>query len=139
MQQRDSLGYTLGVAAVLCVVCSLAVSAAAVILKPYQDANELLDQQKNILDVTGLAMSEFGRPAEALSKAQIDQLYGRISEELVNLDTGDYNTELNKETYDPREAVMKEQSRGGDRRSTVRHRRAVSRKGRQGLFRDRRQ
>ena len=43
MQQRDSLSYTVGVAAILCVVCSLAVSAAAVVLKPYQEANEKKD------------------------------------------------------------------------------------------------
>ncbi len=62
MQQRDSLGYTLMVAAVLCVVCSLAVSAAAVALRPMQEANEKLDQQKNILDATGLAIGEYGNP-----------------------------------------------------------------------------
>ena len=45
MQQRDSLSYTIRVAVVLCVVCSLAVSAAAVILKPYQDANRAAEQQ----------------------------------------------------------------------------------------------
>lgn len=107
MPQRDSLGYTVGVAAVLCVVCSLAVSAAAVILQPYQLANEKLNQQKNILDATGLARGEYGRPADELSKEQIKELYGWISERLVNLDDGTYNTELDTATYDPREAVQK--------------------------------
>jgi Na+-transporting NADH:ubiquinone oxidoreductase subunit C len=63
MQQRDSLGYTLMAAAVLCVVCSLAVSAAAVALRPIQEANEKLDQQKNILDAAGLAIGEYGKVA----------------------------------------------------------------------------
>jgi Na+-transporting NADH:ubiquinone oxidoreductase subunit C len=107
MQQRDSLAYTVGVAAVLCIVCSLAVSVAAVKLKPFQEANEKLNQQKNILDATGLARGEYGRPAGELTKAQIQELYGWISEELVDLDTGEQNTELNPETYDPREAVQK--------------------------------
>ena len=93
MQQRDSLGFTLLVAAVLCVVCSLAVSAAAVILRPRQEANEKLDQQKNILDATGLAIGEYGKPAEALDKKQIDELYSWISEKLVDLKTGQYTTE----------------------------------------------
>ncbi len=57
MQQRDSVGYAVGVATVLCVVCSLAVSAAAVALRPLQEANKKLDQQKNILDATGLALA----------------------------------------------------------------------------------
>jgi len=108
MQQRDSLAYTVGVAAVLCIVCSLAVSAAAVFLQPYQLANQQLNQQKNILDATGLARGEFGRPADELTTEQIKNLYkGWISEELINLDTGTQNTELNVATYDPREAVQK--------------------------------
>lgn len=90
MQQRDSLGFTLLVAAILCVVCSLAVSTAAVSLRPRQEANELLDQQKNILDATGLAIGEFGLQSTELDKRQIDELNEWISERLVDLKTGDY-------------------------------------------------
>ena len=54
MQRRDSLFNTLLVATVLCVVCSLAVSTAAVKLRPRQDTNEKLDQQRNILDATSV-------------------------------------------------------------------------------------
>ncbi len=111
MQQRDSLSYTVGVAAVLCVVCSLAVSAAAVILKPYQEANEQLNQQKNILDATGLALGEYGKPASELSREQIKELYGWISEKLVTLETGEYNTDLDIKTYDPLEALQKDEER----------------------------
>lgn len=111
MQQRDSLSYTVGVAAVLCVVCSLAVSAAAVILKPYQEANERLNQQKNILDATGLALGEYGKPASELSREQIKELYGWISEKLVTLETGEYNTDLDIKTYDPLEALQKADER----------------------------
>ena len=49
MLHRDSVGGTFLVAAVLCIVCSVAVSATAVFLKPTQDAEIKLDQQKNIL------------------------------------------------------------------------------------------
>src|SRR6056297_258091 len=105
MQRRDSLGWTMMVAVVLCVVCSLAVSAAAVILRPYQEANKRLDQQKNILDAAGLAMGEFGKPASELSKDQIKELYGWVSEELINLEDGSYNTELDPVQYDAREAA----------------------------------
>ncbi|TWU39647.1 Na(+)-translocating NADH-quinone reductase subunit C [Novipirellula artificiosorum] len=107
MQQRDSVFYTIAVAAVLCVVCSLAVSAAAVRLRPKQEANKLLDRQRNILDASGLAMGEFGLPANRLSRGQVADLYSRVSEALVDLSTGKYNTELNIEEYDPREAVDK--------------------------------
>ncbi len=111
MQRNDSLSYTLGVAVVLCVACSLGVSAAAVLLKPAQLANEQLNQRINILDATGLALGEYGRPANELSQSQIDELYGLISERLVTLETGEYNTKLDVKTYDPLEAALKDATR----------------------------
>ncbi len=89
MQQRDSLFNTLLVATVLCVVCSLAVSGAAVALRPRQEANEKLDQQKNILDATGLAIGEYGVQASLLDTAQIEELYGWIDSTLIDLETGE--------------------------------------------------
>ncbi|GAA5506757.1 Na(+)-translocating NADH-quinone reductase subunit C [Novipirellula caenicola] len=108
MQQRDSVFYTVGVAAVLCVVCSLAVSFAAVQLRPLQEENKKLDRQRNILDAAGLSMGEFGKPASELSRKQVADLYSRVSEKLVDLETGQYNTELDIEQYDPREAIDKD-------------------------------
>ena len=70
MQQRDSVFYTVGVAAVLCVVCSLAVSFAAVQLRPLQEENKKLDRQRNILDAAGLSMGEFGKTASELTRGQ---------------------------------------------------------------------
>ena len=107
MPQRDSLGYAVGVATVLCVVCSLAVSAAAVSLKSMIEENKRLDQQKNILDATGLSTGEYGKPASELSREQIDELYGWISEKLVTIETGEYNDEEDITKYDAREAVQK--------------------------------
>ncbi len=74
MPPRDSISGTLLIAFILCVVCSLGVSTAAVVLKKRQDANALLDQQKNILDATGLAIGEFGIQAQDLNAKQIDEL-----------------------------------------------------------------
>lgn len=108
MQQRDSLGYAVGVATVLCVVCSLAVSVAAVSLKDRQQANIKLDQQKNILDATGLAMGEYGRPAKELTLEQIETLSKRISEKLVVLDSGEYDTETPIENFDARKTLQKD-------------------------------
>jgi Na+-transporting NADH:ubiquinone oxidoreductase subunit C len=105
MQHRDSLRYTLVVAAILCVVCSLAVSTAAVVLRPLQIANEQLDQQKNILDAAGLAIGEYGKIASELDKNQIDELYQWVSEQLVDLETGDYVTDVNIEQYNMIEAA----------------------------------
>lgn len=105
MQQRDSLINTLLVATVLCVVCSLAVSSAAVVLRPLQEANVKLDQQKNILDATGLAKGEFGYPAAELSREQIEELNKWISEELVDLKTGEYTDSVDIALYDMKEAA----------------------------------
>ena len=44
---RESVGHTLKVAAVLCVVCSLLVSAAAVGLRPRQLQNKERERKKN--------------------------------------------------------------------------------------------
>ncbi|MGV3483515.1 MAG: Na(+)-translocating NADH-quinone reductase subunit C [Planctomycetaceae bacterium] len=110
MPQRDSLGYTFGVAAVLCVVCSLAVSAAAVALRPAQEENKQLDRQRNILDAAGLALGESGYSASELSKEEVAKLYSRVEERLVNLETGEYATDLDVAKYDPREAAKKEDS-----------------------------
>lgn len=105
MQQRDSLGYTLLVAAVLCVVCSLAVSTAAVSLRERQELNVKLDQQKNILDATGLAIGEYGKPAAELEKGQIDELYTWISEKMVDMGSGEYVEVENMDDYDMVEAM----------------------------------
>ncbi|NND97591.1 MAG: Na(+)-translocating NADH-quinone reductase subunit C [Pirellulaceae bacterium] len=111
MPPKDSLAGTVAVAAILCVVCSLVVSAAAVALRPLQEENKLLDQKKNILDATGLSIGEYGKPANELTREQIDELSKWLSEELVDLETGQYNKTLDVKTYDPREAVNKEDSR----------------------------
>lgn len=54
MSSKESIGKTLLVAFCLCVVCSVVVSGTAVILKPMQDANRVLDRNKNVLNAAGL-------------------------------------------------------------------------------------
>ena len=46
---NDSISKTFGVALALCVVCAVVVSSAAVILRPTQEVNKLLDLKANIL------------------------------------------------------------------------------------------
>ena len=52
--QRESVGQSLLVATCLCIVCSVLVSSAAVLLKPQQEANKLRQMQKDVLSVAGL-------------------------------------------------------------------------------------
>lgn len=97
---------TLLVALVLCLVCSVLVSAFAVALKPVQTKNKLLDRNKNILAAAGLF--EEGK----LTNRQIDELFNSFTVKLVNLETGKYATEdelakdgIKVETYEQRAAA----------------------------------
>ena len=51
---NESTQKTVTVALVLCLVCSIIVSAAAVILRPAQAVNEKANMQMNILAAAGL-------------------------------------------------------------------------------------
>jgi len=51
---KESLESVLTVALGLCIVCSVIVSSAAVVLKPQQEANKARDLKRNILMAGGL-------------------------------------------------------------------------------------
>ena len=53
----EGLGRVLTVALGLCLVCSVVVSTAAVLLKPAQQANKTLDLKRNISDGGGIVRS----------------------------------------------------------------------------------
>jgi Na+-transporting NADH:ubiquinone oxidoreductase subunit C len=76
-----------------------------VALRPIQEANQKLDQQKNILDAAGLAIGEYGVTAGKLSKEQIDELYSQVSEKLVDLETGEYVTDQDPADWDLKAAA----------------------------------
>ena len=81
---RDSTGYTVGFAALVCVICGIGVAGAAVALKPRQDANKILDQQKQVLLVAGLLKAD--QPA---TPAEVTALFEKnIRPELIDLKTG---------------------------------------------------
>ena len=85
MFNKDSLN-TLVVAFVLCLVCSVLVSTIAVGLKPMQDANKLLDRNKNILAAAG--MLEDGASVE-----DVETAFSQFTLKLVNLKTGKFATD----------------------------------------------
>ncbi|MEZ5643975.1 MAG: Na(+)-translocating NADH-quinone reductase subunit C [Burkholderiaceae bacterium] len=94
---KQSAKQTLIVALVLCLGCSILVSTAAVGLKPMQEANRLLDRNRNILAAAGLS-------APGQSRAEVARLFGEFEVRLVNLETGRYATddELKTSGIDPR-------------------------------------
>ncbi len=92
--RRDSVGGTILVATVLCVVCSVIVSGTAVGLRDRQERNVELDRQQNVLAAAGLL--EVGdTPQEISSKFEKVKMY------IVNLETGQVasDEELDKATF----------------------------------------
>lgn len=91
---NDSVKKTLSVALALCLVCSILVSGAAVLLKPLQDKNKALDKKKNILAIAGLM--EEGK--------SVDELFSQIETRVIDMATGEYVTDVDASTYDQRKA-----------------------------------
>jgi Na+-transporting NADH:ubiquinone oxidoreductase subunit C len=87
---NDSTQKTLLVALALCVVCSVIVSAAAVILKPMQIANVELDMKRNILGAAG--MLEEG--------TDIDSKFSQITTRVIDLRTGRFSDAVDVDSYD---------------------------------------
>tara|TARA_R100001440_G_scaffold25074_7_gene40795 strand:- start:50802 stop:51605 length:804 start_codon:yes stop_codon:yes gene_type:complete len=82
-KRKETALRTLTVALALCIVCSVVVSAAAVILKPAQVTNRNLDMKTNILAAAG--MLEPGATAD-----DIEHEFQRFEVKLVDLKTGEY-------------------------------------------------
>ena len=89
-RSRDSIANTLIVAVGVSLVCSVLVSAAAVLLKPAQERNQTLYRQKIVLEVAGLY--EDG--------ADVDKLFAGIDARLVDLASGDYSNAADAREFD---------------------------------------
>ena len=96
--QKDSVGGTLVIAAVLCVACSVLVAGAAVLLKPMQDENKILDVKKNMLLASGLIDNP------KASKDEINEAFKQVSPMIINLETGDLAADV-QEPFSQRKAA----------------------------------
>ena len=95
---REGLGNILFVAIALCLVCSILVSSAAVILKPQRLLNQELDQKQNILRAAGML------PADSKVDARgrgIDELFDEFEVRAVDLNTGEFVDSVDVTDYDP--------------------------------------
>jgi Na+-transporting NADH:ubiquinone oxidoreductase subunit C len=92
---NDSVAKMLLVTIVLSLVCSILVAGAAVLLKPMQVRNMELARKARILAVAGLM--EPGRPVE--------ELFAGVDARLVNIETGEFSTAFDPETFDQRIAA----------------------------------
>ena len=97
---RDSTGKILTVAFLLCLVCSILVSAAAVGLNDLQERNKIQERRKNILQAAGLY-----QPARP-----IDEQFQKIEARLVDLQEDTFSQAFDPTTFDSRSAARDPQT-----------------------------
>ena len=122
MKSNDSIGKTLLVVLVLCLVCSIVVAGSAVGLKPLQQEQRALDKQRNILAVAGLMQDNMS--VEAVAEVYAARVTPRLvdlkSGALLDSDPAKFNQGL--ALKDPQQSVTLEASQdpaGIKRRSNV--------------------
>jgi Na+-transporting NADH:ubiquinone oxidoreductase subunit C len=96
VSSNDSTRKTLTVAFSLCIVCSVIVSTAVVMLKPVQEINKTLDRKSNILAAAGMLVEG----------QSVDEQFSHITTRVVDLRTGKFADEaVDIERYDQRKAA----------------------------------
>ena len=94
MADNDSTSKTIRVALVLCIICSVIVSTAAVLLRPAQQANKDLDRKTNILAAAGMLK----KGDDVLEK------FATIKTKAVDITTGKFTDSIDLSTYNQRKA-----------------------------------
>ncbi len=97
---QHSTGYTIGFAALVCVVCGVGIASAAVALADRQAENKKLDQQKQVLAVAGLM-----KEGEALKPDEVKKRFAdNIKPEVVDLKGGTAVQGVDPASFDQRKA-----------------------------------
>lgn len=92
---NSELKKTLIVATLVSLVCAILISTAAVVLRPMQQANILLDKQKNILQAAGIYDAELPIPEQ----------FKKITSYVVEFKSGKIQTDRDALTYNPLKAA----------------------------------
>jgi Na+-transporting NADH:ubiquinone oxidoreductase subunit C len=92
---KEGLSRVLTVAFALCIVCSVVVSTAAVLLKPAQAVNKTRDLKRNILMAAGLY-----DPA-----LTVEEQFERVTTRVVDIESGTYVSDVDPNGFDPRAAA----------------------------------
>jgi len=87
---NDSVTKTVVVAVTLCLVASMVVSAAAVSLRPVQEANALRDKQSNVLQVAGVYDPD----------VTVAEAFEAMEPHVVDLSTGEFTDQFDIDTFD---------------------------------------
>ena len=116
MSSNDSIKKTLIVAFSLCIVCSVIVSTAAVMLKPAQEANKTLDRKRNILAAAGMLQ-------EGMS---VEEQFSQVTARVVDLRTGRFADDVDPDNYDQRKAAK--EPTGSERLSAAQDKAKIARR-----------
>ncbi|MEM7775859.1 MAG: Na(+)-translocating NADH-quinone reductase subunit C [Pseudomonadota bacterium] len=93
-QPADSVGKTIFVAVSVCLLASMVVSTAAVVLKPMQEANKKRDKFVNVLQVAG--RYEDG--------VDVEKAFSAFEPHVLELATGKFVESIDARTFDDRAA-----------------------------------
>ncbi|WP_339869110.1 Na(+)-translocating NADH-quinone reductase subunit C [Pseudohongiella nitratireducens] len=83
----NSVQNVIKVALGLCVICSIMISSAAVLLKPRQTANQLLDRNKNVLIAAGMFNPDVD------TNADVEARFSEFNARMIDLQEGRFLTE----------------------------------------------
>jgi Na+-transporting NADH:ubiquinone oxidoreductase subunit C len=98
---NDSPQKAILVVFMVALVCSVLVSFAAVVLKPIQLRNQLVERSRNIVSLTGLVETGAVLSDDEMLEIVEQQLDIRI----VNIDTGEFEPDMDPAEFDERAAV----------------------------------
>ena len=101
--RNETVIKTLAVAATISVICSILVSSAAVLLRSNQEKNKELDMKKNILMSAGLMQK-----GVSVEDKYVEELFEKIEIKVVDLATGEFNEDIDPNTFDQRKAAKSE-------------------------------
>ena len=99
MSSQQSTFHTFKIAFLVCLVCSVVVSTAAVGLRQLQQQNKALELQKNILLAANLLDST------QASASEIRQGFVAVSSRIVDLRSGTFAQGMDADSYDQRRAA----------------------------------
>ena len=99
---QRSVAYNLGFATVICVVCAVFVSSAAVSLRSRQEVNARLDMARSVLVAAGLAGD-----TEELTREEIEARFASIERVVIDLETGE-ETDIDPATFDQQRAASQQ-------------------------------
>jgi len=95
-----SVGYIIGFAVAICLVCSVFVAGSAVALKDRQEKNKVTDRQKKVLTVIGV------KDVGSKSAEEVEQLFNQKAKaRVVDLATGAYDDGIDATAFDARKAA----------------------------------